>query len=209
MRDLNRLKVKYTFQLDSQQVLMIFVGLLCVCALVFSLGVMFGKRLGGLAEPQAPAVAEQQEAAVEAEPTPDPSGVDRLPKPAVEEPAPKPRSPADGASRHDAIHPRAHSGTGGSTGTRTPLQLRRPNRNRSPPRPRRNRPRLPLPNQVPHPQPTRQPPPRNRPHSTPCRSVPSVRKNRPRPSSRAFNLSTTVSLTLSIPKFPAKGRGIG
>ncbi len=81
MRDLNRLKVKYTFQLDSQQVLMIFVGLLCLCAVVFSLGVMFGKRLGGLTEPQAPTVAEAEE--LEAE-----NGMDRLPKPPTEDSAP-------------------------------------------------------------------------------------------------------------------------
>lgn len=55
MRDQNHTVTKVEFSLDSRKMLMLFAGGVVVVALFFSLGVMVGKRLGGVAkQPGAP-----------------------------------------------------------------------------------------------------------------------------------------------------------
>lgn len=55
MRDQNHTVTKVEFSLDSRKMLMLFAGGVVIVALFFSLGVMVGKRLGGVAkQPGAP-----------------------------------------------------------------------------------------------------------------------------------------------------------
>ncbi len=48
MRDLNRLRTKYELRLDNRQIAYLLAGAVVVLAVVFSLGVVIGKRLGGM-----------------------------------------------------------------------------------------------------------------------------------------------------------------
>ena len=67
MRDQNRAKTKVEFALGGSQMIALFAGSVVVLALIFSLGVMVGKRLGtvsgGGAAPDLLADLEKQEAA--------------------------------------------------------------------------------------------------------------------------------------------------
>jgi cell division septation protein DedD len=48
MRDLNRLRSKYELRLDNRQIAYLLIGELVILAMIFSLGVVIGKRLGRL-----------------------------------------------------------------------------------------------------------------------------------------------------------------